>query len=475
MKKISLILIAVLSIAIISCKKKKTETTEVTISGKITNMKGDIFLIQPSDRPYNDWDTTYIDHEGNFVVKLEVDSPQYFQIWHGEETATIFLDGGYDLNLSLNTNEFDESLKFEGKGSEANNYLMEKFLLREQKLNYDQLVEMDPSKFFQYIQKSENELNELLSTEVKKLDYLPEAFMMHEHESITNDIIMYKIMYLSERGKVIGEVVKTSDENLKFLTEYELSDSNFMQSPIYYSYRYYYIDYLSQLEQDKDSTLSDNQIGRLTALKRVYEKVFETTEEVEKKLVNDIEDVLEDFITNPEKNSEKELLMFVMKFENQDYINKIEESLITLKNIAPGKTAPDFTYPDVEGNMVSLSDFLGKYVYIDVWATWCGPCKHEIPFLKELDEKYKDRNIVFMSVSIDRAEDKQDWIDMIIEKEMKGIQLFAGSGAPISDDYMIKYIPRFILVGPDGKIISNDASRPSDEATKELFESFSDL
>ena len=82
-----------------------------------------------------------------------------------------------------------------------------------------------------------------------------------------------------------------------------------------------------------------------------------------------------------------------------------------------GEAAIDFTYPDKDGNLISLSDFKGNYVYVDIWATWCGPCKYEIPFLIQLEEDYHDANIIFMSVSTDVEDKRQVWIDMINEKK----------------------------------------------------------
>ena len=81
-----------------------------------------------------------------------------------------------------------------------------------------------------------------------------------------------------------------------------------------------------------------------------------------------------------------------------------------------GGIAADFTYPDVNGKMVSLSDFKGKVVLVDVWATWCGPCRGEIPHLKKLEEEMHGKDVVFLGVSVDEVKDKQKWLDFI-EKE----------------------------------------------------------
>lgn len=141
------------------------------------------------------------------------------------------------------------------------------------------------------------------------------------------------------------------------------------------------------------------------------------------------------------------------------------------KNIK-GDPAIDFKFQNSEGKEVALSDFKGKVVYIDVWATWCGPCKQEIPHLKKLEEEYKGKNIVFLGVSIDAQEDHAKWKQFLIDNDMKGVQIFAGDkAADISKPYKIKGIPRFILVDKNSRIVSDNAPRPSSPEIKLLLNS----
>ncbi|MDU1892894.1 MAG: TlpA disulfide reductase family protein [Dysgonomonas sp.] len=138
-----------------------------------------------------------------------------------------------------------------------------------------------------------------------------------------------------------------------------------------------------------------------------------------------------------------------------------------------GQQAIDFKFPDINGKDIALSDFKGKVVYIDVWATWCAPCIKEIPELKKLEEEYHGKDIVFLGVSIDRSKDKDKWKTFLEKREMKGIQIFAGDKAQkeLKDPYKIATIPRFILVGKDGKLISGDAPRPSSTEIRLLLDS----
>jgi len=122
-----------------------------------------------------------------------------------------------------------------------------------------------------------------------------------------------------------------------------------------------------------------------------------------------------------------------------------------------------FDYLNFKGGNTKLSDFKGKYVYVDVWATWCGPCRAEIPFLKKVEEKYESKNIAFVSISVDVQKDFEKWKKFVAEKQLGGVQLFADKdwNSDFMKSYSINSIPRFILIDPTGKIISADAARPS--------------
>ncbi len=155
----------------------------------------------------------------------------------------------------------------------------------------------------------------------------------------------------------------------------------------------------------------------------------------------------------------------------EDQVRRFNLLVSKLDDNSQGHPAIDFKFADMQGKEVALSDFKGKVVYIDIWATWCGPCKGEIPYMGKLEEEFKDNsNMVFMSVSIDAQKDQQKWKDMVKEKQMKGVQLFAGSRADdIAKPYKVKGIPRFILVGKDGNLISSEAPRPSSAEIRPLL------
>lgn len=162
------------------------------------------------------------------------------------------------------------------------------------------------------------------------------------------------------------------------------------------------------------------------------------------------------------------LPLYRAKVREASKVKALEKLCSKWARIAPGQLSPDFACPDPSGKVVGLSDLKGKYVYIDVWATWCGPCCAELPHLQKLEQKFATRNIAFVSISCDW--NKEAWNKMIREKQLGGIQLNGGENSDFMKAYMITGIPRFILLNREGKILNADMSRPSDPQTVVFLE-----
>jgi len=143
------------------------------------------------------------------------------------------------------------------------------------------------------------------------------------------------------------------------------------------------------------------------------------------------------------------------------------------RKLKKGSPSPTFNYPDINGKNISLESLKGKYVYVDVWATWCGPCKREIPFLKKLDQEFKGKDIVFVSMSIDEMKNKDKWLKMVKDENLGGVQIMADKDwkSDFVQAYSIRGIPRFILIDKEGNILNENAPRPSNPNLKELFNS----
>ncbi|MEY4111095.1 MAG: hypothetical protein RLZZ46_1450 [Bacteroidota bacterium] len=131
------------------------------------------------------------------------------------------------------------------------------------------------------------------------------------------------------------------------------------------------------------------------------------------------------------------------------------------------KTGDQVLMTDLNGDPVKFEDFLGKVVYVDFWASWCGPCKQQFPFSRQLHDKFNSKqlkNMVFLYISIDDQEDR--WKAAIQQFGLEGKHAISkgGWGAPVTRKYGISSIPRYMIIGKDGRIIDDNAKRPSDAA-----------
>ena len=145
-----------------------------------------------------------------------------------------------------------------------------------------------------------------------------------------------------------------------------------------------------------------------------------------------------------------------------------EEQKVKKLNNAP---SPTFEYENHKGGKTKLEDLRGKYVYIDVWATWCGPCIAEIPHMKRVEEQFHGKNIEFVGISVDTKKDYEKWKKFVTTKDLKGIQLFADNdwNSDFVKAYGITGIPRFILIDPKGNIVNANADRPSSPSLTALL------
>ncbi len=134
----------------------------------------------------------------------------------------------------------------------------------------------------------------------------------------------------------------------------------------------------------------------------------------------------------------------------------LQAQLNAQKTVDIGKHVIDFVMDNDKGQPVSFSSFKGKYVLLDFWASWCGPCRSEMPFINEIYQKYKDKNFEVVAVSIDSK--KEHWLKAIIEDKMTWVQLSDLKG--YKNDAALKYgvmaIPRNFLINSEGIIIAKD-------------------
>ncbi|MDO5664980.1 MAG: TlpA disulfide reductase family protein [Bacteroidia bacterium] len=211
-----------------------------------------------------------------------------------------------------------------------------------------------------------------------------------------------------------------------------------------------------------DFAMYDYFIGK----KRSFKNLYTTPELYAEATMNNAEKAIEDY-AQYEKFMKKQGDFAVTPLQKKRLAALAEKVSFS----KPREAAIDFALPDAEEVIHKLSDYKGKVVVVDVWATWCAPCKKEMPYLKKIEEELHGQDVVFIAICVGAAVEKNIWKKMIKEEKPAGVQLFAGSWTKgFAIDYKIKGVPRFMVFDREGKIVSLNAPQPSTPGLKQLIE-----
>ena len=184
-------------------------------------------------------------------------------------------------------------------------------------------------------------------------------------------------------------------------------------------------------------------------------------------LLNDMSMLFDGF-----ERSEQRMAEFSKNYPKSPFLPQLQSNLQSLEKLREGAVVENFNFVDMEGKTVSLADYKDKIIYLDLWASWCGPCiqtfRTKTP---DFEKALRDReDVVLMYISIDDKEDP--WKNYLSKNPMRGVHLYAGQGfeADIMKYFKVWGIPRYIVLGKGNTIVRVNAPRPGDEAL-DLLES----
>ncbi len=220
---------------------------------------------------------------------------------------------------------------------------------------------------------------------------------------------------------------------------------------------------------------TNDEFREYTVITKPYEKVFMQEGEIDSVASKKGAALLEDFVKRHPKSYVSPLAIFRHNqlSSNSEMMEKLYLGLIPEVQTSPignyvaqqigeakknplGKVLPDFSQEDTTGKLVSLSSLRGKYVLIDFWASWCGPCRQENPNVVNAFNKYRDKNFTVLGISLDKS--KKPWIDAIAMDGLNWTQLsdLKGWSNSVAQQFQIVSIPQNFLVDPNGVVIAKN-------------------
>ncbi len=447
MKKL---LIFAITLALFSCSK---ETPQYTIlSGKYTGSEDGKFKV----RGIAFEKEITVNQDGTFTDTLHIDYNGAYRIGRQE----IYLHQGKNLGIDVNAQDWT-TLKFTGDLQAENTYIIEKQKIEQEIIGSDNrafylvdeadfLAKMNllDTKRKELLEKTTFAIKDFKEKELRSLGY-------HKHYML-DTYIEFQKYYGGNPDFQVSENFPKKAENFDFENAEEYNFSSSYRSVVM-------SDFYKKVE---------NEIGEDQSQEKYFKALLNHFKNVKAaNIKNSLAPVVAQGISASNENSEEIYNYLMANVSDEKFKTDLTDKFNKVKTLIKGNASPTFNYENHKGGTTSLDDLKGKFVYIDVWATWCGPCKREIPFLKEVEKKYHGKNIEFVSISIDDKKDYETWKKFVSDNQLGGVQLYADNAweSQFVKDYVIDGIPRFILLDTEGKIVSADAPRPSDEKLIELF------
>ena len=411
------------------------KNNSVTISGKLVGFNNQVevqdfsefqYLLPPSSEKL-----IVPDADGNFTIKLNVQTPNYYRLGRN----VLYLSPGDNLKVYIDYKD-SKNATFEGKGAEANRYLRGTLYPKGGSfIEAGSQVKATIDETFSNIE----HLATLRAAEIAKITGVSNEFKRLEAARIKADVInSYQTgqFYSVYKLKLKGTVAKEFEDN--------------------------YSKAIAPIVAALSKNFADASLLKVEVYRDVADEIVKYGE-----TGKDIA-IIKDFLTastlvrDMQKENEKSALQGystkIGQIKTINYNAAARKMAASLMAFGKGDVAKDFVVSNAQGDKIALSSLKGKVVYIDLWATWCGPCMQEMPEFEKLKERYKDnKEVVFVSLSID--DDQLAWKKSMKDRNVSGYQWIINRQKLL--DYNIVGIPRVLLIDKNFKMASMSAPNPS--------------
>lgn len=469
-------LVGVIFVVHIACNSGDKATVTVHLP-KQPNAKVEILPSELLDRTVIV--STKTDSLGNCDFDLKVDKPKFVYVKVGESYGEIYVSPGDELVVQHSAQGSDVPFYYSGDGAAVNNYVAwvnmhtdrirmagnvplpdmsdEQFLKRYDSLKttinnfhtqYTDSVELSEKDQALVVRK--NQIKMLKVSQEYKF-YRANTALIEKRQHRDNGTPFMEAKISPEIDDLTNEVPFSSDLLTDGYSDYQMLLNFFWHNVIY----------LPASEQVQLGNRKENLLPLITD--SLIDKADYPAEVQQFIRSFNINFWLLRYGITPETDSVFARLQRTNA--HSKYTRVVQKQYNEWLAVQPGKPAPDLSGSTPDGSKLSIRDLRGKLIYIDVWATWCGPCVAEIPASKKLQEKFaKESGVVFLNVSVDY--EKKHW-DNFLAKDTtwKGLHLIIAADEMQSFYYRYKmaYVPRYMIIDRSGNIVTLSAPKPSDE------------
>ena len=407
--------------------------TQVHLSGKLKNFSNQVEVEDMSDLQYllpPVTDRVIVpDTAGNFSVRFTLTQPNYFRLGRN----ILYLSPGDQLEVFIDKNN-PVLGQFRGKGSAPNLYLRNtpfpkggSFVEAGRKIQKSAAATIDTILKIAKARQAELDTFKGITKEFRRLE------TARVRADLINSLLAGQNSY---RPRISADSLKQYLETYRLLAEPLVArqaagfmDASFMKMVVYRDICNEVLKYdgpAKDRAQINDWLSATSLVGEIKKLS--------------------------------DKNQLKTYKAKVAAVKTPAYQSALQKTLDNLLRFGKGDPAVDFTAVDLDGKKVNLSSLKGKVIYVDLWATWCGPCMAEMPHYEELKEKYRDNPAVaFVSLSIDDG--AALWKKSVESRKANGIQWLINRNT--LNDYDIVSIPRSLLIDKEFKMVDMNAPMPS--------------
>ena len=395
-----------------------------------------------------------LDEKGALAVELPFTEAQMVSVDLDDEVK-LFLEPGDQLHLDADLLDLPRSLRFSGQGAANNQFLA---ALRSRFPDYLRIdyEDLEVDAFRKMIDQRRLKMTRFLDEGCSQYQLTP-GFIAYYRAEITyewaNEIVSYPRNYERQNGRENEALLK---DYYDILDQVELVDEAAIGTTHYR--RFLERNFQRHFFRLWEERWNQSNIEQMPAEEpKAFAETYSDYNQAKRLLHGKVlyfflaGEIIYDLQEGHFDQGEQRLTEFLRDNPYPAYTEAVEEVMRETAKLKPGQPAPDFTLDDLQGQSVSLSDFKGQAVFLDFWASWCGPCIGAVPHLEELKQRTRDQKVVFLNISLDSAD---EWHQAVDEHGLTGVHVHAPGGwrAAVAQLYQVRGIPSYFLVGPDGRM-----------------------